>query len=732
MMNKLKNLSVLFTILLTTALLTACGAARDGSGPVAEITDRTGPTLEKVEPNFLASAIGDTAIIPVSTKKITFTFSEALDPASIPSKDSLSFVSSSGVLLKGDWSYPQNSASPFDLIFTFDLSSIGTTELPLDETYRLSFVDILTDTQGNKYDSFTLSFQTAQSYDLQVATSGLADNTIEIKIDYSSQSKAFSIVGDGTNNFSSVLDTNLIANTAFTLSISSQPNNETFCAFSNTLGGILEADADVSLNCSNVIPYYTDASNWNSYKEVISDTPLIHGGERRKFKMASYYACDQLATPTDSLDAFDWSCKDDGSTTTIFSTGLKDGKYLSDLLDFTAKNWRENTVSVFWSNHNANPIVTTASAIWWNNPVTVPNSEELSDFETIYILTGIDSSDPSLNRAYRLTERHTALIVDPNFTLTSPTSSREQAAITVASTGVWVEGAVNAKESKTGLLITNGVYTQIHNFDVSLANNNGIEIILSERTYLIDVTSSDNGTNGLNIVSPNTFSSFGNIIHNATLNANTENGLLVETTTINNRLSGITANENGLNGIVLSSNNYLSDSAINTSKGNALSINGHNNIITSLVANTTGADAGGIVFDLNGSIGPKPKKNILSSILASSIVDNTKDTLIFESNVLSNIVNTANGESIVTGMNTPPSSFIDHEFVGGNIVSYLDNAIEPFNDNSGNDNGLCEANEKCLFTQNTGAIQGSGELSLIEENTLWTGEDITLEQYATP
>ncbi|MDX1959608.1 MAG: hypothetical protein SFU98_13620 [Leptospiraceae bacterium] len=46
---------------------------------------------------------------------------------------------------------------------------------------------------------------------------------------------------------------------------------------------------------------------------------------------------------------------------------------------------------------------------------------------------------------------------------------------------------------------------------------------------------------------------------------------------------------------------------------------------------------------------------------------------------------------------------------------YLANSIEILGDNLGNENGLCESNEQCVFTPNVGAYQGHGILKLASE-----------------
>ena len=43
-------------------------------------------------------------------------------------------------------------------------------------------------------------------------------------------------------------------------------------------------------------------------------------------------------------------------------------------------------------------------------------------------------------------------------------------------------------------------------------------------------------------------------------------------------------------------------------------------------------------------------------------------------------------------------------------TTFLRNSVEISGDGSGNDNGLCESNERCLVTANIGAYQGHGAL----------------------
>jgi len=73
---------------------------------------------------------------------------------------------------------------------------------------------------------------------------------------------------------------------------------------------------------------------------------------------------------------------------------------------------------------------------------------------------------------------------------------------------------------------------------------------------------------------------------------------------------------------------------------------------------------------------------------------------------------------------------ISCEAPGGDWISakcssvFQKNAVEVLKDYIGNDNGLCESDEMCLFTPNIGSYQGHGELETVAS----IGEDTILKR----
>jgi len=71
-----------------------------------------------------------------------------------------------------------------------------------------------------------------------------------------------------------------------------------------------------------------------------------------------------------------------------------------------------------------------------------------------------------------------------------------------------------------------------------------------------------------------------------------------------------------------------------------------------------------------------------------------------------------NGSPVLHEVLSLPSAddTITHTWSDTSSTTFLKHAVEILGDAVGNDNGLCESNEACIFTPNIGAYQGEGEL----------------------
>ncbi len=64
--------------------------------------------------------------------------------------------------------------------------------------------------------------------------------------------------------------------------------------------------------------------------------------------------------------------------------------------------------------------------------------------------------------------------------------------------------------------------------------------------------------------------------------------------------------------------------------------------------------------------------------------------------------------------------------------TYLINAIEIFEDSVGDDDGLCESNEDCIYSPNYGAYQGEGDYLSGGTCNFSDGSVSTVNMYAYP
>lgn len=126
--------------------------------------------------------------------------------------------------------------------------------------------------------------------------------------------------------------------------------------------------------------YEETGEDWNSYVKDDSGTLVyqgtgtpcdgteasyrdcVHAGELRKFLLPEAYTSCVGLTPSDSLEAFNWDCVSQNSRVTFYSTGLKSGKGLRDLIDFDTIAFKPNALLVTTSQGTA-PL--TPEHIWW-------------------------------------------------------------------------------------------------------------------------------------------------------------------------------------------------------------------------------------------------------------------------------------------------------------------------------------------------------------------------------
>ena len=463
----------------------------------------------------------------------------------------------------------------------------------------------------------------------------------------------------------------------------------------------------------------------------------------------------------------------DATTTPVrfVSIGLASDKNLSDLIDFTTPgSLKANAVTV---SENGVSAATTASSVWWSNPVAINNSGgSLASVSTIYLITSNTAA------AYTLDADKVALVIQPGVTLTGPGTSTD-VVYSLNNQQLWVEGSIDASGNNNGVYLSGVRFSILRHLVTDNAGYRGVFLDTASNNTLIGVTA-NNGYYGVVLSSATN-----NTLIGVTAN-NGYYGIDLESGSNNNTLTGVTASNNGNYGVVLSSatdNTFTGLLKVGTNGAGDCYVTGGTN---PGLSNSTCANNGTSNVSL-----------ITSTTLAASFVgkvtsddtQNTSDTVgaatypadptTFDWSHFDNIYRSwglddgsvfpstgqqgtwTNGSGTIwdwsllasdtvikdvltllwSGTPAPATDASCNVMVPGStyngtsgVTTFLAHAVEILN-TGGNNNGLCETGETCLYTPNIGSYQGRGKL--ISAGTFTAGTTagaltgITLMQFDT-
>jgi hypothetical protein len=209
----------------------------------------------------------------------------------------------------------------------------------------------------------------------------------------------------------------------------------------------------------------------------------VHGGEVRKVALPTLVSCDGIAA-TDSLGAFDWICQEADGGVEVVSTGLKQDKHMSDLLDFAGNGWLNNSVTV---SLDEEALGSTEPAAWWQNPVTrLAGSSCTADVGAEHAIFLLDAASSSANCTGKtgkigLATVPGATVTDFRFTTRGPFS--------------WYEGAYTLQAQFSGLssrgygfqVVRNASFTAL---SAGSGNAGAIDMGLTRASVVRDVTAS--------------------------------------------------------------------------------------------------------------------------------------------------------------------------------------------------------------------------------------------------
>ncbi len=240
------------------------------------------------------------------------------------------------------------------------------------------------------------------------------------------------------------------------------PGGTQQCSVTGTSSGQVSSDVTVVVDCTNLVAAtYPAAKMWNEYVKTADPTvacagtevggysACIHGGERRSVATLDQTSCANLSA-ADALGAFDWVCDAATNPVTFRSTGLKAGKRLSDLIDWTAKGWRVNSVTVTDAS-TSTVVFASPSTVWWSNTFAADN-----------FVTPAKGIIKIFTNATRISGSYTggsgwSFVVKPGVTIDRPFgASTSGSLLTLGGNFIWWEGDITAADGPSTLLEITG------------------------------------------------------------------------------------------------------------------------------------------------------------------------------------------------------------------------------------------------------------------------------------
>ncbi len=387
--------------------------------------------------------------------------------------------------------------------------------------------------------------------------------------------------------------------------------------------GAISSDCAVTVSFVKLLPtvsalFPTNGSDWNDYVvgsnwaqatdtacTAVSDTACLHGGEYRVVDVPYAADCTGL-TAVDSLGAFNWMCDMSTGSPRFISTGLADGKYLSDLIDFTAPGFLGNAVTVY---QGSSVLAATPSTNWWNNTMSISNAAiNMNIGSNIYLIT----TPVTTTATYNFFADKVALVIQPGVTISRSNGVNTPIIYGSGYNYLWVEGNINAYTQGSGVRLASTKFSVLRNVGVAKPSagfgwDTGVLLDTSSHNRLTDIITSGSNWNGVRLVGStnNTLTninagnntlygiyldgSVNNRIGGAVL-TNNSNGLRAVNASESNTLLGVTANNNSSSGIFLadtSGNNTFSSAAIGNNIAGTHLVTDNNHYADVVAANNT-------------------------------------------------------------------------------------------------------------------------------------------------
>ena len=464
-------------------------------------------------------------------------------------------------------------------------------------------------------------------------------------------------------------------------------------------------------NIVQVTSLYNKNPKWNDYikndgQDILSasDTTCtgsetggykacLHSGELKKVELINKSSCENLRIQ-DSLLAFNWLCKVVSNKVIFYSTGFIDGKYLSDLIDFSNTRWKTISVSIL---ENEKEIVKTNEATWWSNEILL-NRNTITESNKIYIYT------QNLGHLSISSVDNFSIVGKPDTILTTGISCTAVTMYIETSNFVMIEGRFNFGNGNVGLHLNNSRFATVRNFSTVDTNRNcatgsGSSIYLFnvrnsffERIRISNVYNLSRNSTGVSV-----FNSDNNIFQNLNLSNLSQSGLNLSVSTKNTFLNVyIQHSAGGAISLVSSSeDNFFSNLTITNGNSNGIQLtDGGRNLFNNLaiIGNGTAASNYGLQLQTNANT----FQNITSTgAVTTNINLNNSSNNYFTGNLKTSICSVVGGTNPGITTTCTLNGFSDFNFNGNSTAIsittgtvFIDRLTTNDNKNQSDSNGL--------------------------------------------
>ncbi|MEK6742261.1 MAG: right-handed parallel beta-helix repeat-containing protein [Nitrospirota bacterium] len=485
-------------------------------------------------------------------------------------------------------------------------------------------------------------------------------------------------------------------------------------------GGSTGGETLVTLSSVTAL-YPNNGVNWNDYVKggtittamdtlctAATDTACLHGGEVKVVTVTGKTSCSGL-TASDALGAFDWTCDASTGTVRMISTGLKDGKFLSDLIDFTTPAWKANSVTV---NDNGTLYSTQTSTMWWTNPVTTAISGgSLAAAGTVYAVT------TSMTGTYTIDASKVALVSRPGVTIQGAAAAGETIISASNVNFIWLEGTINAIGNNLGVYLDTVKYSSLRNVKADNADTGtylaGVVLNASSNNTLKNISGVNNGQYAIELVGAN-----GNMLAHITAANNGSRGVALAASR-NNIVKGVRTSNNGGAGIYLVNNCYdnvfLDIVATSSFNGIDIADGGSSNNVLSGIA---------VALNANDGIDLRSSDNLLMNIMSIREGSNGLVLMSGARNTVANIAS-ADGSWDIYSLNSSTNTFTGIVKVGSSGC-VVNGGVDP-----GITNGTCAMSGSSDAALTTGVTLTGSVLSKVTSTDVLNASNASgTESYA--